>query len=87
MHSTKATEVSEDISKKIKILNESKCKFCDKDETAEHVMCKCEAYASIRQKYFKKPECNLQEFNTLEYENFVKCYKKISRRVWTPDNE
>ena len=37
-------------------LKDSKSKFCDEDETAKHVMCKCEAYAIIRHKYFKKLE-------------------------------
>ena len=56
------------------------------NKTAKHVMCKCEAYASIRHKYFQKPECDLKEFNTLEYESFVKCCREISCRMWTPDN-
>ena len=70
----------------MQILDESKCKFCDEDETAEHVMCKCDAYAIIRHKYFQKSECVLQDFSTLEYESFVKCCKEISRRMWTPGN-
>ena len=34
----------------MRLAEESKCKFFDEDETAEHVMCKCEAYAKIRHK-------------------------------------
>ena len=70
----------------MRLADESKCKFCDEDETAEHVMCKCEAYATIRNKYFNKPECELQEFHTLELDDFVKYCKEISRRMWIPAN-
>ena len=57
----------------MQIIDESKCKFCDEDETAEHVMCKSDAYAIIRHKYFQKSECTLQDFSILDYESFVKC--------------
>ena len=70
----------------MKIRSESQCKFCDEDETAEHVMCKCEAYAMIRHKYFQKSECDLEDFNKLEFESFIKCCKEISGRMWTSDN-
>ena len=29
---------------------ESKCKYCDEDETAKHIMCVCNAYAALRQR-------------------------------------
>ena len=54
----------------MRIAEDSKCKFCDEDETAEHVMCKCEAYAIIRHKYFVRNAI----YKTLELENFMKCY-------------
>ena len=40
----------------MRLAEDSKCKFCNEDETAEHVMCKCEAYAII---------------NTLENQNVI----------------
>ena len=43
----------------MRLAEDSKCKFYEEDETAEHVMRKCEAFAIIRHKYFEKPECNL----------------------------
>ena len=49
----------------MRLADDSKCMFCDEDETAEHVMCKCEAYALIRHKFFGKPECDLQGFRAL----------------------
>ena len=61
----------------MQITDESKCKFCDEDETAEHVMCKCEAYEIIRYKYFQKPMCELQDFNTLEFQSFENVAKKF----------
>ena len=31
----------------MRIIDESKCKFCDEDETAEHVMCKCDRNQNV----------------------------------------
>ena len=46
----------------MRLAEDSKCKFCEDDETTEHVMFKCEAYALIRHKYFAKLKCDLQDF-------------------------
>ena len=70
----------------MRLAEDSKCKFCDEDETAEHVMCKCEAYAIIRHKYFGKPECDLLDFRNLEFVTFMTCCKELSCRMWTPAN-
>ena len=62
----------------MRLTEDSKCKFCDEDETAEHFMCKCEAFAIIRHKYFGKPECDLQDLRTLEFESFTKFCKELN---------
>ena len=66
-----------------RLAEDLKCKFC---ETAEHVMCKCEAYAIIRHKYFGKPEYDLLDFSNLEFESLMKCCKELIFRMWTPAN-
>ena len=36
--------------RKMNIGTESKCKYCEEDETAKHILCVCDAYAVVRLK-------------------------------------
>ena len=70
----------------MKIVDEPTCKFCEKDETAEHIMCECEAYSRLRFMFIGKLTCTLEDFANIATEDFIKFSKRIMHRMWTPLN-
>ena len=46
--------------KKINIKSDSKCKFCEAHEMAKHIMCDCDAYAALRQRFTGTMYCELK---------------------------
>ena len=46
----------------MKVICNPKCKFCEKDETAKHIMCECDAYMKARMKCFGVPFYDLSDF-------------------------
>jgi len=69
-----------------KIISEPNCKFCDKEESAKHIMCECDAYADLRRKSMGKPYCQLEDYRTVDFETFRYLSKKMYIRMWTPIN-
>ena len=70
----------------MRITTDPKCKYCEKEESAEHIMCECEAYTRLRQEYTGKPTCKVEDFANLDEEKFIRFCKRITKRMWTPLN-
>ena len=46
----------------MKIVDYPTCKFCEKDETAEHIKYECEAYSGLKFMVTGKLTCTLADF-------------------------
>ena len=68
----------------MKLVTSPTCKFCDKEETAEHIMCQCDAYALIRLRTLGKPWCELKDYANLDFDNLRQFCNLASAQMWTP---
>ena len=73
--------------KKMNIISDSKCKFCEADETAKHIMCDCDAYAALRQRTTGNMYCELKQYARLDFQSFRNFCLSAYQRCWTPLNE
>jgi len=60
----------------MKVINTASCKYCEKDETAEHIMCECDAYAALRQLTIGQAYCSLQDYRSVNFHDFREFCKK-----------
>ena len=73
---------------RMKILSESKCKYCYEDETAKHIMCNWDGLASLRQRTIGKMYCELSEYYArMDFYMYRKFCNSAFERIWTPINE
>ena len=57
----------------------SNCRFCG--ETSEHWLCECEAFSSLRWKYFHKSTVELTDYASLKINLFCEFSKLIHKRL------
>ena len=64
----------------MKIEPEPTCDHClEGDETVEHYICDCEAFAWARQRVFGTPFLDKQDLKTLKYDVLIKYIKTTDR--------
>ena len=68
----------------MKVITSPNCKFCDEEETAEHIMCECDAYALLRLKLCGKVFCQLTDYANVSFDLFRQFCKSARARMWTP---
>ena len=73
--------------KKMNIVTDNKCKYCEKDETAKHIMCDCDAYAILRQNIVGKMYCELKEYSRLNFQDYHKFCTSAFERISTQMSE
>jgi len=69
---------------RMKLVTSPECKFCNREETAEHIMCECDAYCRIRLREIGKPYCSLEDFSSIDLEKFRRFCKAATIKMWTP---
>ena len=72
--------------RKMNISTESKCKYCDEDETAKHIMCVCDAYAALRQRTTGMMYCELKDYARLNFQMYRSFCLSAFERLWSPTN-
>ena len=72
--------------RKMNIGTESKCKYCDEDETAKHIMCVCDAYAALRQRTTGMMYCELKDYARLNFQMYRTFCLSAFERLWSPTN-
>ena len=67
------------------VIIDSKCKYCERDETAKHIMCDCDAYAILRQNIIGQMYCEPKDYSRLNFQDYHKfCtsdFKRISTQI------
>ena len=64
--------------------NHIECKYCGEEETAEHIMCHCEAYASLRPKLSNIEDWQLKDFSKVEFDDIRKFCKVAFKKMTSP---
>jgi ribonuclease HI len=72
---------------RLRVSSNSNCRFCGEVETAEHWLCECEAFSSLRWKYFNKSSVELTDFSSLKINLFCEVSKRIHQRLLSFSNE
>ena len=72
---------------KMQILSETKCKYCDEDEMANHIMCDCDGLAALRQRTIAKMYCELSEYARIDFYKYRQVCNCAFVRIRMPINE
>jgi len=67
---------------RMKLSTDTSCRFCEKEETAEHIMCNCEAFSRTRLRCTGKSECTLEDYANLNFEKFKEFCNLAWRQMW-----
>ena len=65
------------------IVTDSKCKYCEIDETAKHIMFDCDAYAVLRQNIVGKMYFELKDYSRLNFQDYHKLCTSAFKRIST----
>ena len=68
----------------MKVVTSPTCKFCENEETAEHIMCECDAFVPLRLQTFGTAFCQLTDYANISFNKFRKFCKLARARMWTP---
>ena len=66
---------------KMKILSESKCKYCEEDETAKHIMFDYNGLAALRQRITGRMYCELSDYANMDFHMYRKFCNSAFERI------
>ena len=67
----------------MRLITDATCRFCgEMDESAEHLLCNCEALASSRFKHFKSGFLEPVDLRLFNIQTIEKYFQKLSEKIW-----
>ena len=70
--------------KKMSVITDAKCKYCEEEETARHIMCDCDAYSALKYITMGKSKYQLKDYSILELQTFRKFCLRAYEKCWRP---
>ena len=66
------------------VITDAKCKYCEEEETARHIMCDCDAYSALRYNTMGKSKCELKDYSILEFQTYRRFCLRAYEKCWRP---